>query len=328
MNGGARRNWISALISIGALAIAAVRVLRPATSIDAVTLVLLAAAAVPWLGPVFKSIELTGIGRVEFQELRQKQEENRKQLEQVQGRIASVERMVFPSELSSDDQQRLSAQLETFHRYLTRLRLASEGRELPELILTPAAEGAFYHPDSHQIAVSPELLANPHVLFREYCNYSLSRDDASNAFELAAYDLKSALGFYLPCSFTGDSDGFATFGVDLEDMSPMVKRRGTPSPANQLRAFIWTAILWEARQLLRQSVMDRLVAGAWLATAADQSAWLDQTGRPSYRAADDHFVQHLLDPPSVSLPPPQKVALREILVRRGVLEKPSQTAES
>jgi hypothetical protein len=113
-------------------------------------------------------------------------------------------------------------------------------------------------------------------------------------------------------------------------MSPMVKRRGTPSPANQRRAFIWAGTLWEALQLLGQPVMDRLVAGAWLATvgsAADQSAWLDRPRRAAYQATEERFVQHLLDLLPAELPPLQTQALRDILIRRRVLEKASATAE-
>lgn len=330
MDGGAPRYWVSALISTWAIALAAVHVLRPTVSIDAVTLLLLAVAAVPWLGPVFKTIELPGGWRFEFQELRRQQQEVRQQLEQVQGRIESVERIIFPRELGSDATQRLHAQVETFHQYLAGLGLSPEGRERPPLSVDPEALGAFYDPKTHRIEISPELLDNPHVLLREYCNYALGPDDASEVFDLATYDLKSALAFYLPCSFTGDADGFVEFGVDLRDTSPMVRRRGTPSPANQRRAFIWAGILWEARQLLGQPVIDRLVGGAWLAmarSAADQSAWLDEPRQAAYQATEERFVRNLFDLLPTELSAGQVNAFRDFLVRRRVLEKASAKPE-
>lgn len=57
------------LITLGALAIALTHVLWPGLSIDAVTLTLLVVAILPWLAPIFKSLQFPGGWKVEFQEL-------------------------------------------------------------------------------------------------------------------------------------------------------------------------------------------------------------------------------------------------------------------
>lgn len=57
-------------ISLGALLLALVHVIWPALSIDWITVALLVLALVPWLGPVFKSFELPGGFKVEFQQLK------------------------------------------------------------------------------------------------------------------------------------------------------------------------------------------------------------------------------------------------------------------
>jgi hypothetical protein len=59
---------IQLAITLGALAVALIHVWGPALAIDAVTLSLIALAIVPWLGPLFKSVQLPGGFKVEFQE--------------------------------------------------------------------------------------------------------------------------------------------------------------------------------------------------------------------------------------------------------------------
>ena len=57
------------LITIFSLVLVGVHLLWPDLKIDAITLILLAAAAIPWLLPLFKRIELPGGVKIEFQEL-------------------------------------------------------------------------------------------------------------------------------------------------------------------------------------------------------------------------------------------------------------------
>jgi len=59
------RSWVT----LGALAIALVHVVFPVLAIDAIALVLIVVAVVPWLAPLFKSVQLPGGWKVEFQEL-------------------------------------------------------------------------------------------------------------------------------------------------------------------------------------------------------------------------------------------------------------------
>ena len=57
------------VVTFGALAIALIHLLRPTWAIDAITLALLVIALLPWLAPIFKSLEFPGGWKVEFQEL-------------------------------------------------------------------------------------------------------------------------------------------------------------------------------------------------------------------------------------------------------------------
>ena len=59
------RSWVT----LGALAIALAHIVFPKLAIDAVALVLIVVAVVPWLAPLFKSVQIPGGWKVEFQEL-------------------------------------------------------------------------------------------------------------------------------------------------------------------------------------------------------------------------------------------------------------------
>lgn len=59
-------------VTVAALVLIAVRLIWPKLSIDMITLVLLLAAALPWLGVVFSSVQLPGGWRVEYHQLAQR----------------------------------------------------------------------------------------------------------------------------------------------------------------------------------------------------------------------------------------------------------------
>jgi len=61
-----RLRWI---VTLSALVFAGIHLIWPLMAIDVVTLTLLVIALVPWLAPVFKSLEFPGGWKVEFQDL-------------------------------------------------------------------------------------------------------------------------------------------------------------------------------------------------------------------------------------------------------------------
>ncbi len=60
---------IQVAITLTALGIGAAHLIWPNLKIDAITIVLLIVAVVPWLAPLFKSVEFPGGWKIEFQEL-------------------------------------------------------------------------------------------------------------------------------------------------------------------------------------------------------------------------------------------------------------------
>ena len=63
------RSTISWIVTAGAITVAVARLLWPAIKIDAVTLILLAIAIVPWVASLFKTVELPGGLKIEFADL-------------------------------------------------------------------------------------------------------------------------------------------------------------------------------------------------------------------------------------------------------------------
>lgn len=57
------------VVTLGALGLALTHLLWPSLAIDSVTLVLVALAIVPWLAPLFKSLELPGGWKIQFHDL-------------------------------------------------------------------------------------------------------------------------------------------------------------------------------------------------------------------------------------------------------------------
>lgn len=66
---------LKAIITAGALAVAAMHIFVPSVKIDGITVLLLAAAALPGLQPIFRSVKLPGGVEIVLQELKQEIED-------------------------------------------------------------------------------------------------------------------------------------------------------------------------------------------------------------------------------------------------------------
>ncbi|WBO64637.1 hypothetical protein [Streptomyces camelliae] len=64
-----RRRAVAVVLTCLGVGAAVLHVLAPGLRIDGVTVMLLAVAVVPWLGDLFRSIEVPGIGRIEFRDI-------------------------------------------------------------------------------------------------------------------------------------------------------------------------------------------------------------------------------------------------------------------
>jgi hypothetical protein len=75
--------YLRVLLTLVAVVVAISHATWPGLKIDGVTLGLIGLAVLPWLAPVIKSIELTGVGKIELQEVKA-------QVEEIRGQAASA----------------------------------------------------------------------------------------------------------------------------------------------------------------------------------------------------------------------------------------------
>jgi hypothetical protein len=69
-----RRRWLGAAVSLVALLGAATHLIWPGLKIDAITVLLVVVALVPWLGDLLETIELPGGWKVKYRDLQQRQD--------------------------------------------------------------------------------------------------------------------------------------------------------------------------------------------------------------------------------------------------------------
>ncbi|MFJ7279832.1 hypothetical protein [Kitasatospora sp. NPDC098663] len=80
---GSRKQLIAPLISLGAIGLGVVHLVKPDVKIDGATLVLAAIAVVPWLGDLFESIELPGGAKFQYRKLEERLEAAEERAEEV-----------------------------------------------------------------------------------------------------------------------------------------------------------------------------------------------------------------------------------------------------
>lgn len=80
---GWRKRLIAPVISVGAVGVGALHLVKPDLKIDGATLVLAAIAVVPWLGDLFESIELPGGAKLQYRKLEERLEAAEQRAEEV-----------------------------------------------------------------------------------------------------------------------------------------------------------------------------------------------------------------------------------------------------
>ncbi|MBP7823206.1 hypothetical protein KA050_02530 [Candidatus Gracilibacteria bacterium] len=86
-----KKTTIKIVITVVGLAVAISHVIWPDIKIDAITVTLIAISIIPWLEPLFKSIELPGGTKLEFKEQLEKVEEKAQEIG-----IDSIEKSTSP----------------------------------------------------------------------------------------------------------------------------------------------------------------------------------------------------------------------------------------
>jgi hypothetical protein len=110
---------LRAIVSIGFLVVGAVHQFT-AQKLDHITLALMVLALVPWIAPLIKSLEITGMGKVEFQDVKVKAEAALKTAEENKKRIdASDRQKVVDAEALAVLEQIAESKPDSRHRPLS-----------------------------------------------------------------------------------------------------------------------------------------------------------------------------------------------------------------
>jgi hypothetical protein len=279
--------WVRALgpfLTLGALVLVVVHLIWPHVRIDSITLVLLAVALLPWLSPLFKSIELPGGWKFEFQELKrqvtQDLEDKEQKVQTLADRVDRVESAVFVGDFEPELKDRLTSALDDYHGYLADLEFPNNV-EPPTVKIDPSLEMAFYDAAGHEIHIAEATGENINVILRLYTLHVLGSPDQGDWMSWSA--VASGLAFYLPCSFHDDpmfgatsprfregKQGEEAHALDLRAHGSFDELEIDPATASAVwylqAGGIWAVTLWDLRGAVGGPATDQAAADAWRAT--------------------------------------------------------------
>ena len=324
-SGDRSRRTLPVLLSAGAVTLALVHVIWPELELDTVTLVLLLIAIAPWLAPIFKSIELPGGYKFEFQEFKREVQrdlaEKEAQVETLASRVEQVEALVFTGGTTPEQERDLNDAVGKFREYLGGLGLPVERQVSVRVI--EGADNAYYDQERNEIVLDTALARDPDVVYREYSHHVLLAASPIESFaELGdgGAVVESGLADYLVCSYTGSPVlGEGAANVFRERLALGDSYRSIRDLANDSRfadfaagsaaqavGAVWGAFFWDLRERLGAEVADPLLVRAWQATP-------DFGREPASRP----FAQRLLAE-AEAVGEDEAAAVRELLRKRGL----------
>lgn len=269
------RRPVALLVSAGAVLLAGAHLIWPDLRVDAVTLVLIAIAAAPWLGPIFKSIELPGGWKFEYQQIQ-------REVREVRRRVEEVESLVFTGDTTPELERKANAAVHRFAAYLRGIDAALDV-PLPSIDISKGLGNAQYLPTENQIQIDPEFADDEYAILREYLHHVLTEANESAAswnIESGQAGLQSGVADYLVASFTNDPGLGAVlarhlwgkYGEAVERQYVRNldnERRFDPAAATsdgspQSDGEVWGAAFWDLRQAIGQTDADKSVIAAWI----------------------------------------------------------------
>jgi hypothetical protein len=244
------------LLSVGALIVVAVHLIWPDVNIDAVTVVLLAIAAVPWLGPIFKSIELPGGWKFEYIQ---------KQVEEVERRVEGMERILFTGDTTPALEAKLSAAVQRFAAYLKHVDPALDVAP-PSVRLHKGLGNAQYDGRVDEIQLDPDFAVDDYAVLREYAHHVLMT--VGPDWDDRLLGLESGLADYLVASHTGEPVLGPELAKTMKLQTPYIRslandRRHEAGQLAQEEGEAWGGAFWELRAERGQAETDRALVTAW-----------------------------------------------------------------
>ncbi len=272
---GGRPPLVAGVVTTGAVALAIAHLAFPDLKVDGVTVALLVVSLVPWLGPIFKSIELPGGWKLEFQQFKQqvasRLEQAGERVESLAERVERVERLSFTPTVGQELSHTLEDVVSRFHDRLVDAGLQDAG-PAPSVRIDHSIDTAWYDGKAREIVLGPRLADDPDVTLREYTHHLLLFGrDYKNLVE-AAQALESGLADFFPCSFTGDPALGRKVAKALNTGQAWIRNlandRAMPTPSRapfvaQAAGEVWGAALWDLRSSVGPELADHAALMAW-----------------------------------------------------------------
>lgn len=274
-----RRNMAAGLlVSAAAVALALTHAALPTVPIDWVTVALVVIALLPWVAPLFKTIEL-GPGGVKLEtRLREVQEHLHREsqrVEELANRVERVEDVVFSGLVTPQLASELSKALHSFQDFLASLGFDVE--PFPQIhVGDSAVDAAEYDARNNRVTVGVAVAGDPDVVCKSYIHQVLFDAVPGSSFDSERLRaLESGLGDYFVCSHGGNprlghrsgAVWSARQGPDHPYIRALDHHRGFNELASDATHWdigeVWGAAFWELRVLLGQSTADRALAAAW-----------------------------------------------------------------
>jgi hypothetical protein len=288
-SGPLSKKALSIIVSSAALAVMAAHLAWPNLRVDAVTLGLLILAIVPWLAPLFKSIELPGIGKFEFQELKREVARKGEEVAALAGRVAEVEKITFSGKTTPAFRERVTSDLRELHDYFNHIG-ANLGSTSPSVeVRKDAGALGYYLQDTNTIVIGIQARDNFDLVLRQYTQHVLSILAPKKMGEPNQY-IRHALATYFPCSFKN----YPSLGLTKEQADEEERRTGHPyahnlahtrrltkdllkrvTPESSVHyevgrvwdvASIWGGAFWELRTAIGDERSDAAFLRVWVST--------------------------------------------------------------
>jgi hypothetical protein len=332
------------LVSVAAGAAALIHVAFPTLKIDAVTLGLLAVAALPWLAPVVKSFRFGSL-EINLKDLQQNLHEVKSRVEESAKKVDDlsdqVQKIVFSGAVDSGSKSELEKAMTGFFAHLR-----DAGMPLPstephvEIVDRGRSTPMTYSARTGKILIARKLVADLGRVLWSYGDYLCSSlvQLPSDQWSPQLRAVKSGLAVYLSCSYRGTpevakesydvyqreaaGDDRRRYLETLERQANLESNRfrirklsaepgkaGSSAGDSQLRdTFAWGGTMWRVRAFLGAETTDRLLIEAWRGVAEEPDL-----------AGSSSFGRNLVELTEQQIGPTAAKQVQEIFRKRGLV---------
>jgi hypothetical protein len=293
------------LVSVLAAAAALIHVAFPSLTIDAVTLGLLAVAALPWLTPVVKSLKFGSL-EVDLRDLQQNLHEVKSRVEESAQKVEDlsdqVQKIVFSGAVDAGTKSELETAMSGFFAHLRQAGLPLPSTEPHvEVVDRGRSTPMFYNSRTGKILVARKLAADLGRVLWSYGDYLCSSvvELPSEEWSPQLRAVKSGLAVYLSCSYRGSPEvAKESYEVYKREAASDDRRRNLQTlerqanlDSNRFRirklsaepriagksagdshlqdAVAWGGTLWRVRAILGAETTDRLLIESWKCIAKE-----------------------------------------------------------